>query len=200
MSGRPNGERRGTERRSRVDAGAAATLRCRTLTISRRSMQSPAGRPAWQSQRRDYSPVRAWRQAIIHRRRGTYRPAHDLHAGSSVRRYGRQSPYASERTVQLRSAWNDDERYRRRPRLRSRGWILHTPGSLVHTGLACPDDDLVFLAVKDTRHGIVGPPVDGKYGRTELFSGLRQPCARAARLDCLRIEESRRLPPGPGKR
>ena len=52
------------------------------------------------------------------------------------------------------------------------GSILHTPGMVVHTGLACPDEDLVFLAVKDTRHGIVGPPVDGRYDGPNCFAGF----------------------------
>jgi quercetin dioxygenase-like cupin family protein len=43
------------------------------------------------------------------------------------------------------------------------GMLQHTPTGVVHTGVACPDEDLVFLAMKDTRHGIVGPPVDGKH-------------------------------------
>src|SRR5687767_3605266 len=41
----------------------------------------------------------------------------------------------------------------------ARGSILHTPGGVVHTGLACPDEDLVFFAIKDARAGIVGSPV-----------------------------------------
>jgi quercetin dioxygenase-like cupin family protein len=44
-----------------------------------------------------------------------------------------------------------------------RGMIVHTPSMSVHTGQACPDEDLYFFAMKDTRHGITGPPVDGKY-------------------------------------
>ena len=82
----------------------------------------------------------------------------------------------------------------------SRGWILHTPGSVVHTGLACPDEDLVFLAMKDTRHGIVGPPVDGKYDGPNCFPGFgaRAHEPRVSTADV--VEESRRLPPGPGKR
>lgn len=43
------------------------------------------------------------------------------------------------------------------------GSLQHTPTGAVHTGVACPDEDLVFLAMKDTRHGIVGPPVDGRH-------------------------------------
>ena len=44
-----------------------------------------------------------------------------------------------------------------------RGTIVHTPSMSVHTGQACPDEDMLFFAMKDTRHGITGPPVDGKY-------------------------------------
>lgn len=44
-----------------------------------------------------------------------------------------------------------------------KGMIVHTPSMSVHTGQACPDEDLFFFAMKDTRHGITGPPVDGKY-------------------------------------
>jgi quercetin dioxygenase-like cupin family protein len=81
-----------------------------------------------------------------------------------------------------------------------RGTILHTPGGVVHTGLACPDEDLVFLAIKDTRHGIVGPPVDGRYDGPNCFPGfgsrLHEPRVTTAQV----VEESRSLPPGPGKR
>lgn len=44
-----------------------------------------------------------------------------------------------------------------------KGMIVHTPSMSVHTGQACPDEDLYFFAMKDTRHGITGPPVDGVY-------------------------------------
>jgi quercetin dioxygenase-like cupin family protein len=81
-----------------------------------------------------------------------------------------------------------------------RGMILHTPGMVVHTGLACPDEDLVFFAVKDTRTGIVGPPVDGKYDGPNCFPGFgsRSDEPRITTADA--IEQSRARPPGPGKR
>ena len=50
--------------------------------------------------------------------------------------------------------------------------LLHTPSQAVHTGMACPDDDLVFFAMKDTRHGIVGPPVDGNYNGPNYLPGF----------------------------
>ncbi len=45
----------------------------------------------------------------------------------------------------------------------AKGMIVHTPSMSVHTGQACPDEDMYFFAMKDTRHGITGPPVDGKH-------------------------------------
>jgi quercetin dioxygenase-like cupin family protein len=82
----------------------------------------------------------------------------------------------------------------------SRGMILHTPGMAVHTGLACPDEDLVFFAIKDTRHGIVGPPVDGKYDGPNCFPGYGSRAHEPKQTTAQVIAESRGLPPGPGKR
>jgi quercetin dioxygenase-like cupin family protein len=82
----------------------------------------------------------------------------------------------------------------------SRGMILHTPGMAVHTGLACPDDDLVFLAIKDTRSGIVGPPVDGKYDGPNCFPGFGSRADEPRVSTAQVLAESRALPPGPGKR
>jgi quercetin dioxygenase-like cupin family protein len=82
----------------------------------------------------------------------------------------------------------------------SKGMILHTPGMAVHTGLACPDEDLVFLAVKDARHGIVGPPVDGRYDGPNCFPGFGSRAHEPKQTTADVIAESKRLPAGPGKR
>lgn len=82
----------------------------------------------------------------------------------------------------------------------SKGMILHTPGSVVHTGLACPDRDLVFLAIKDRRSGIIGPPVDGKHDGPNCFPGFGNRSHEPRVTTAAIIEESTRLPPGPGKR
>jgi len=82
----------------------------------------------------------------------------------------------------------------------SPGMILHTPGMAVHTGLACPDEDLVFLALKDTRHGIVGPPVDGKHDGPNCFPGFGSRTHEPKITTAQAIAESKRLPPGPGRR
>ncbi|MDH3288011.1 MAG: cupin domain-containing protein [Betaproteobacteria bacterium] len=82
----------------------------------------------------------------------------------------------------------------------SKGMILHTPGMAVHTGLACPDEDLVFLAIKDTRHGITGPPVDGKYDGPNCFAGFGGRINEPRQTTADVLAEAKRLPPGPGKR
>ena len=79
------------------------------------------------------------------------------------------------------------------------GTILHTPGMAVHTGLAGPEEDLVFLAIKDTRHGIVGPPVDGKYTGPNYLPGFgtRAQEPRQTIAEMMTEAKHRR---GPGKR
>jgi len=77
-----------------------------------------------------------------------------------------------------------------------RGTVLHTPGGIVHTGLACPDEDLVFLAVKDTRHGIVGPSVSGKYEGPNYLSGFGTRAAEPLKTTAQMMAESGRDPEG----
>jgi quercetin dioxygenase-like cupin family protein len=40
------------------------------------------------------------------------------------------------------------------------GSLLYIPANVVHSALATPDADVVFLTAKDMSHGIVGTPVD----------------------------------------
>lgn len=58
--------------------------------------------------------------------------------------------------------------------------LLHTPSRAVHTGMACPDEDLVFFAMKDSRSGIVGPPVDGQYNGPNFLPGFGTRAAETA--------------------
>jgi quercetin dioxygenase-like cupin family protein len=41
------------------------------------------------------------------------------------------------------------------------GSIIHMPPKVEHCTLASPDGDVTFFVVKDTSHGMAGPPVDG---------------------------------------
>ena len=76
------------------------------------------------------------------------------------------------------------------------GTLLHTPTSAVHTGLACPDEDLLFLAIKDTRHGIVGPPVDGQYTGPNYLPGYGTRSGEPVKTTAQMIAEARRDPVG----
>jgi quercetin dioxygenase-like cupin family protein len=77
-----------------------------------------------------------------------------------------------------------------------RGELLHTPTLAVHTGLACPDEDLIFLAMKDTRGGIVGPPVDGKYTGPNFLPGFGEREDEPARTTAQMLAELGRDPAG----
>src|SRR5688572_22738982 len=76
------------------------------------------------------------------------------------------------------------------------GTLLHTPTSAVHTGLACPDEDLLFLAIKDTRHGIVGPPVDGQYTGPNYLPGFGTRSGEPEKTTAQMIAEAGRDPVG----
>jgi len=76
------------------------------------------------------------------------------------------------------------------------GTLLHTPTAAVHTGLACPDEDLVFLAMKDTRSGIVGPPVDGQYTGPNYLPGFGARSDEPMKTTARMIAEAGRDPAG----
>ena len=42
----------------------------------------------------------------------------------------------------------------------SAGSLVYIPANAVHSSVATPDQDVLFLTAKDTSHGIVGTPVD----------------------------------------
>jgi quercetin dioxygenase-like cupin family protein len=77
----------------------------------------------------------------------------------------------------------------------SAGNLQHTPTLAIHTGVACPDEDLMWLAMKDTRHGISGPPVDGKHDGPLYLPGFGKRAAEKCLSTAQTIEESRRTLP-----
>ncbi len=78
----------------------------------------------------------------------------------------------------------------------SAGTLQHTPTLVVHTGVACPDEDLVFLAMKDTRHGVTGPPIDGKHDGPLYLPGFGKRSGEKLLSTAETIAESARtLPP-----
>lgn len=54
------------------------------------------------------------------------------------------------------------------------GHIIHIPAGMVHSHVSSPEGDVLFVAAKDTRHGIVGPPVDGKHDGPRTLPGFGQ--------------------------
>ena len=42
----------------------------------------------------------------------------------------------------------------------SAGSLVYIPAEAVHSALATPEEDVIFLSAKDMSHGIVGTPVD----------------------------------------
>ena len=55
----------------------------------------------------------------------------------------------------------------------TKGMVMHNPASNVHMGVSCPDEDLMFLAMKDTRHGITGPSGTTRATRRRRRAGRR---------------------------
>ncbi len=78
----------------------------------------------------------------------------------------------------------------------SKGMIVHTPSMSVHTGQACPDEDMYFFAMKDTRHGITGPPVDGKYDGPFYLPGFGKRAGEPMRTTAQMMAESGMDPAG----
>lgn len=52
------------------------------------------------------------------------------------------------------------------------GHIIHIPAGMVHSHVSSPEGDVLFFAAKDTRHGIVGPPVDGRHDGPRTLPGF----------------------------
>lgn len=41
------------------------------------------------------------------------------------------------------------------------GTLIYIPANAPHTLVATPDEDVIFIAIKDLSHGIIGKAVDG---------------------------------------
>ncbi|MCC7485563.1 MAG: cupin domain-containing protein [Burkholderiales bacterium] len=52
------------------------------------------------------------------------------------------------------------------------GHVVHFPAGMVHSAVAGPEEDVHFIAAKDTRHGIVGPAVDGRHNGPRTLPGF----------------------------
>lgn len=52
------------------------------------------------------------------------------------------------------------------------GHMIHIPAGVVHSHVSTEKEDVLFVAAKDTRHGIVGPPVDGRHDGPRTLPGF----------------------------
>lgn len=52
------------------------------------------------------------------------------------------------------------------------GHVIHIPAGMVHSHVSTPEEDVHFIAAKDTRHGIVGPAIDGKHDGPRTLPGF----------------------------
>ena len=52
------------------------------------------------------------------------------------------------------------------------GHCIHIPAGIEHSCVATGDEDVVYMVAKDTRHGIAGPPVDGKEDGPRYLPGF----------------------------
>jgi quercetin dioxygenase-like cupin family protein len=80
------------------------------------------------------------------------------------------------------------------------GTLGHTPATIVHTGLACPDGDMMFLAMKDTRHGLSGPPVDGRHDGPACLPGFGSRAGEPRKTTAELMSELGRDPSGVKRR
>jgi quercetin dioxygenase-like cupin family protein len=80
------------------------------------------------------------------------------------------------------------------------GTLGHTPTLIVHTGLACPDEDMMFVAMKDTRHGLSGPPVDGRHDGPACLPGFGPRASEAKKSTAEMMRDLGRDPSGVKRR
>ena len=53
------------------------------------------------------------------------------------------------------------------------GSLIYIPANAVHSALATPEADVVFLTAKDMSHGIVGTAVDASISAPRYAPGVR---------------------------
>lgn len=59
------------------------------------------------------------------------------------------------------------------------GTLIYIPANAPHTLVSTPDEDVIFIAIKDLSHGIIGRAVDGTMAGPAYLEGF-EPKAKAA--------------------
>ncbi|MGB0086529.1 MAG: cupin domain-containing protein [Rhodomicrobiaceae bacterium] len=52
------------------------------------------------------------------------------------------------------------------------GTLVYVPANVEHSMVALPEEDVVFLAIKDLSHGIIGMATDGKMSGARYMKGF----------------------------
>lgn len=52
------------------------------------------------------------------------------------------------------------------------GTLIHVPADTVHSMVATPEEDVIFLAIKDLSHGIIGVAADGTMTGPRYLEGF----------------------------
>lgn len=60
------------------------------------------------------------------------------------------------------------------------GTLIYIPANAPHTLVSTPDEDVIFIAIKDLSHGIIGKAVDGTMAGPEYLKGY-EPKQRPAK-------------------
>lgn len=53
------------------------------------------------------------------------------------------------------------------------GTVVHVPPNVEHSMVATPDEDVIFLAIKDLSHGIIGAAADGTMSGPRYLDGFK---------------------------
>jgi quercetin dioxygenase-like cupin family protein len=51
------------------------------------------------------------------------------------------------------------------------GTLIYIPANAPHTLVSTPDEDVIFIAIKDLSHGIIGKAIDGTMAGPEYLKG-----------------------------
>ncbi|RPI46577.1 MAG: cupin domain-containing protein, partial [Betaproteobacteria bacterium] len=63
----------------------------------------------------------------------------------------------------------------------SAGTLVYIPANAPHTLVSTPDEDVIFLAIKDLSQGIIGKAVDGTMAGPQYREGFGPPAAKTRR-------------------
>jgi quercetin dioxygenase-like cupin family protein len=59
------------------------------------------------------------------------------------------------------------------------GTLIYIPANAPHTLISTPDEDVIFVAIKDLSHGIIGKAVDGSMSGPLYLPGFEPGAAKA---------------------